>query len=267
MFKSLYIMDENGILLYSKNFMREKYDDNILVGFFASIAIFSREALGSVIKNVDLGQNNKLILLPISEENLLGAVIVSSNDNNQLILTILRDILQDFIDTFAPDFDPEKIFEDEMEKIIQNNMKGKIMQSPKIRFLFAWLIVAPLSYLLIFLSIFATNFLYSVFQLNKYLNPAQLLTRFMPSLILLSTVNIIILFLLPNLILGYLSPNWKIAIVNSFIHLAVTITLYFFSIEPNFAYIIVGYLPLALIFSLFFLFIGIRYSSKKFLKK
>jgi hypothetical protein len=159
-------MDENGIVLYSKNFMREKYDDNILVGFFASIANFSREALGSVIKNVDLGQNNKLILLPISEENLLGAVIVSSNDNNQLILTILKDILQDFIDAFAPDFDPEKIFEEEMEKIIQNNMKGKIMQSPKIRFLFAWLITAPLSYLLIFLSIFATDFLYSVFRTN-----------------------------------------------------------------------------------------------------
>ena len=115
MFKSIYILDENGILLYSKNFMKEKYDDNILIGFFSSITNFSREALGSIVKNIDLGENNKLIITAISDENLLGAAIVSSNDNNNLVTSILKDIVQDFIDTYSPYYDPDKIFQDEME--------------------------------------------------------------------------------------------------------------------------------------------------------
>jgi len=266
MIKSVYILDENGILLYSKNFVREKYDENILIGFFSSISNFSREALGSVVKNVDLGENNKLILVPHSEERILGATIVSANDNNDLVTLILNNIIQDFIDTYSPDYDPEKIFPHEMERIIDQNLKGKTMHSPLIRISLSWLIVAPLSYFLIVLSINVTLFLYHTFNLNRFYTPDQLFTRFMPSLIALSTANIIILFLLPNLVLGFLAPNWKIALLNSFIYFAVAVTLYFYSAEPNFAYIIVGHLPLTLIFSLFFLLIGIRYSSKRFLR-
>ncbi|MFX1567606.1 MAG: hypothetical protein ACFFCV_04470 [Promethearchaeota archaeon] len=267
MIKSMYILDENGILLYSKNFMKKKYDENILIGFFSSVSNFSREALGSVVKNVDLGDNNKLILVTHSEERLIGAAIVSDNDNNDLVALILRNILQDFIDTFSPYDNPEKIYSNEMEKIIDQNLRGKIMHSPLIRISLSWLIVGPLSLILIFLSINTTLFIYNFFNLNQFYTSDQLFTRFMPFLILLSTSNIIILFLLPNLILGFLAPNWKIALMNSFIYFVVTIIIYFFSAEPNFAYIVIGNLPLTIIFSLFFLFMGIRYSSKRFLRK
>ena len=99
-------MDEHGILLYSKQFISEQqYDDNILIGFFTSIANFSREALGTAVKNVDLGENNKLILTPIEDEGLLGAAIVGSNDNNDLVTKIIRDIMQEFIDSYSPDYD------------------------------------------------------------------------------------------------------------------------------------------------------------------
>jgi len=71
MLKNLYILDESGILLYSKEFTREEqYDDNLLIGFFTSIANFSREALGTAVKNVNLGENNKLILVPNEDERL-----------------------------------------------------------------------------------------------------------------------------------------------------------------------------------------------------
>ena len=266
MIKSLYILDENGILLYSKNYMEKKYDQNILIGFFSSISNFSREALGTIVRNVDLGENNKLILVPNSEERILGAAIVSANDNNALVRLILTNIIQDFIDAFSPDYSPDTIFPDDMEKIINNNLKGKTMQSPRIRLLLSWLIAGPISYFLILLSINTSYFIYDFFRLNRFVNPEQLFTRFMPYLILLSTVNIIILFLLPNLVLGFLAPSWKIAVLNSFIYLVISITLYFYSIAPNFAYIVIGNLPLTLIFSLFFLFLGMRYSSKKFLK-
>ena len=267
MIKSIYILDENGILLYSKNFMKKKYDENMLIGFFSSVSNFSREALGSVVKNVDLGDNNKLILVTHSEERLIGATIVNASDNNDLVTVILSNIIQDFIDTFSPYYNPEKIYPNEMEKIIDQNLRGRIMHSPLIRILLSWLIVGPLSFILIYLSINATLFIYDYFNLNRFYTPDQLFTWFMPNLILLSTSNIIILFLLPNLILGFLAPNWKIALGNSFIYSAVTIVVYFLSAEPNFAYIVIGNLPLTLIFSLFFLLIGIRYSSKRFLGK
>ncbi|MFX1572481.1 MAG: hypothetical protein ACFFB0_07005 [Promethearchaeota archaeon] len=266
MIKSLYILDENGILLYSKNYMEKNYDQNILIGFFSSISNFSREALGTIVRNVDLGENNKLILVPNIEERILGAAIVSANDNNALVRLILTNILQDFIDTFSPDYDPDLIFPEDMDTIINNNLKRKTMLSPRIRLILSWSIAGPLSYFLILLSINVTYFIYDLFRLNRFINPDQLFTRFMPYLILLSTANIIILFLLPNLILGFLASTWRIALLNSFIYFAITITLYFYSVAPNFAYIIVGHLPLTLIFSLFFLFVGMRYSSKKFLK-
>ncbi|MCJ7650230.1 MAG: hypothetical protein MUP85_16600 [Candidatus Lokiarchaeota archaeon] len=265
MFKSLYIMDENGLLLYSKNFIKHQYDENILIGFFTSIANFSREALGGVVKNLNLGQNNKLILLPNMEERLLGAAIVGDNDNEDLISRILKNILQDFVDTYSPEYEIEKILEEEMQHIIDSNLSGNILHSPLKRLILSWIIVGPLTYPLILLSIYATNFIYLILDLNRFLNQEFLFTRFLPALILLSIFNIMILYLIPNFVLGYLSPNWKIAFLSSIIYVGVSITVYFFSSEPNFAYIVISNLPLAVIFSLFFLFVGARYSRKKFL--
>jgi len=268
MLKNLYIMDENGRLLYSKNFEKEqKYDDNLLVGFFTSITNFSREALGTAVKTVNLGENNKLIIVPKQDERLLGAAIVSSNDNNELVAKVLKNILQEFIDSYSPDYDTEKIIQEEMEKNIQSNLKGKVISSTIIRVGISWLINGSLIYPLILLSIFTTLFIFTAFDLTQYLYGDDLFTRFFPALILLSTGNIIILFLFPNYLFGILSPNRRIAIANSIIHLVVTIVLFAYSAEPTFAYIVIGHLPLTLIFSLFFLFAGIRFSSKRFLKK
>ena len=266
MLKSVYILDEQGFLLYSKNLMKEKYDENILIGFFTSVANFSREALNSIVKNVDLGENNKLILFPIDEEDLLGAAIVSSNDNNDLVSSILKDILLEFVNLYAPHYDPEIILREDMDRVIDNSLKGKTLSSPFWRLFLSWIIVGPLSPFLIFLSIFATIFIYETLNLNRLLTPEQLFTRFMPALILLSTANIILSFLLPNLIIGYLSPNWKLALINSLIHFIFSIALYSVSAEPNFVYIVLGQLPLTLIFSLFFMFLGTRLSSRRFLK-
>jgi hypothetical protein len=268
MLKNIYIMDENGVLLYSKDFEKQKYDENILIGFFTSLANFSREALGTAVKNVDIGEENKLILVPIQEERILGAVIVNVRDNSQLVSQILKNILQEFVDSYSPEYNVERIFHEDMEKIINNNLSEKILRSPVVRFILSWLIVAPMSYGLIVASIFTTTFLYALFDLERFtVNSFLFFSRFLPSLIAISTVDMIILFLLPNLILGYLSPSWKIGIVSSVIQLGLTIYLFFNSMEPLFTYIIIGYLPLALIFSLFFLFIGTRMASRRFLKK
>ncbi|MFX0074337.1 MAG: hypothetical protein ACFE96_02765 [Candidatus Hermodarchaeota archaeon] len=268
MLKNLYILDESGILLYSKEFTREEqYDDNLLIGFFTSIANFSREALGTAVKNVNLGENNKLILVPHEDERLLGAAIVNSRDNNELVTKIIKAILQEFIDSYSPDYDTEKILHEDMEKVIQDVLRTKTIHSPVIRNVLAWIINAPLTILLVYVSIYVTLFIYAAFDLTQYFNWNQLFSRFFPAMILLSTGNIVILFLFPNLLFGFLSTSRNISIVNSIIHLVGTIVLFFYSSEPAFAYIVLGFLPLTLIFVLFFLFIGLRSSSKRFLTR
>jgi hypothetical protein len=268
MLKNFYILDESGILLYSKEFTREEqYDDNLLIGFFTSIANFSREALGTAVKNVYLGENNKLILVPYEDERILGAAIVNSKDNNELVTKIIKEILQEFIDSYSPDYDIEKILHEEMEKVIQDVLRTKIIHSPVIRNILAWIINAPLTVLLVYVSIYVTLFIFAALDLTRYFTGPQLFSRFFPAMILLSTGNIVILFLFPNLLFGFLSTNRNISIIHSFIHLTGTIILFFYSSEPVFAYIVLGFLPLTVIFVLFFLFIGLRSSSKRFLKR
>ncbi len=179
----------------------------------------------------------------------------------------MKNILQDFADNHSPEYNLEEMYPEEMDKLVERNLSGRILRSPYLRLLISWIIVAPLSYLLIILSIYATQFLYNVFRLERFLGSFELFfTRFLPALIGLSTLDIVILFLIPNLILGYLSPNTKIGFLSSILQVVITIIFFFNSMEPIFAFIIVGYLPLAVIFSLFFLFLGLRLSSRKFLK-
>ena len=116
MIKNIYILSRNGILLYSKNFIEQKFDDNLIIGFFTSIENFSREALESIVKYVDLGVDNKLILQPKPDEKIFGAAIVSSKDNNILVNKILDNILQDFIDDFSPNYDLDRKSKSKIDK-------------------------------------------------------------------------------------------------------------------------------------------------------
>ncbi|MFX0142373.1 MAG: hypothetical protein ACFFDN_52520 [Candidatus Hodarchaeota archaeon] len=263
MIKSIYIMRENGELLYIKNFMKEKYDNNILIGFFTSVANFSREALGSIVKNLDLGENNKLILTPIPDEELLAAAIVSERDHIDLINKILMNIMQDFIDLFSPDYDPEKIYTEQMEEIIALNLRKRVVRAPALRIFFAWLCLLPLSGLLMLLSIYITTIFLPFFNLQEIYDPENLFTLFMPIIYLLSTFIIFFVFAPPNLVSGYLTVNRKAAYVNSIAYIILVILWFSLSIEPLYSYVIISNIPIVIIASIFFAYIGVRLSSKR----
>ncbi len=266
MIDSVYIINENGVLLYEKNLTSTSFDTNLLVGFLSSITHFSREALNRVIKHLDLGENKKLIILPMSRECLLGAMVANANDNNILLNQVLRNILLDFIDEYSPYYEKERIDTTLMNILVMNNLKGKVQPSFGKRMGLSWLIVAPMSYFLLLVSIIATQFLYNYFQLNQLLfSQTEIFTIFMPSLVFLAISNVLIIFILPNFILGFLIGNQKPAYGSSIILVIVVITLYFYSAEPLFAYIIIANLPFAFLTSLFFAYIGIRLSTRKFL--
>ena len=266
MIDSIYILDESGVLLYEKNLTGINFDTNLLIGFFSSITNFSREALNRVIRYLDLGENKKLIIVPMIRERLLGAIIASANDDNTLLNQILTNILLDFIDEYSPYYEIERIDTTLLDILISNNLKGKIQLSIGKRIAFSWLIVAPISYFLLFISILTTQFLYSFFQLDQLLfSQQEIFTIWMPSLVFLAISNVLIIFILPNFILGFMIGDKILTFGNSTLLVIVVLTLYFFSATPLFAFIIIANLPFAFLTSFAFSYIGTRLSTRKFL--
>ena len=265
MIKRLYIMKFNGTLLYSKHLSEaERFDDNVLIGFFASLANFSREALESEIEYIDLGHDNKLILVPQSREKLLATAIVSSIDDNKLIMKILRNILEDFIGAFAPEYNPDKIEEEEMNVIIEENLSGKISYPLFKRLIFSWLLLVPLCILLNFLNITSGDYIFQNLYLEKDIyTQEEIYTEVLPAMIRISLIILLIVFILPNLISGYLVLNEKFAYLNSVIYIILIMVIYFYTIESLFAYVILAYLPLVFLISIGFAYIGFRFAKKR----
>jgi hypothetical protein len=226
--------------------MDQPYDDNILIGFFASVANFSREALESVVKFVDLGEDNKLILEPKPEEKIFGAAIVSSKDNNELVSNFLKDLLQDFIDEFSPDY--------ELEVNTWYNASDW--------FALTWIILTPLSILFTLLNIFATEYL--VLSPNpNFFTIEQILTRLIPQIVLFSFAELVIVFGIANFISGLLSLNLKVSFINALIYFIIIIITYFLSVQPVLIYIILAFLPFIIIASLGGAYIGHKIAIKR----
>ncbi len=264
MIKSIFIMKENGELLFMKNFMEEKYDNDILIGFFTSISNFSREALRSVVKYVDLGEENKLILHPVPEEELITAAIVSSRDDNSLIMKVLTDITQDFIMQYSPFYEPEKIYQDEMEGILKENLGNKVIRSPVLRTFIAWVILLPLSLLLTFLSTVLTSSFLSLLELVQlFIELENVTDTSLTSIYFTSSFVILIVYTGPNLISGYLTVNRNVAFVNSIIYIVITVIMYYLFHDPLYFNTVIANIPIIGIASVFFSYIGVRISTKR----
>ncbi|MHA1338374.1 MAG: hypothetical protein ACTSRZ_00550 [Promethearchaeota archaeon] len=264
MIKQLYIMKMNGILLYSKNYTDEKYDDDILVGFFASIANFSREALNTVVQNLNLGMENKLVLCPIVEEGILSAAIVSSNDSEDLVYSILKDITQDFIDEYGPHYIAENINQSYIDKIVDNNLGGKTVASKFKRFILCWLILGPLSVIFMQLSAFTGQMLFDMMGLYQpTFNFETVLSTVVPGFFLISTIVSLELFILPNLINGFVMFHKKIMYFNTILYIIITMLGFLLGGVYYMIIILGSYLPLVLIISIFFTAQGYNLASKK----
>lgn len=265
MIKKLYIMKFNGTLLYSKNYLKEEqYDDNILVGFFASFANFGREALNSIIQHMDLGDGNKLVLVPFIDEKLLATAIVPSIDDNSLTRKILKNILRDFVDLYAPDFKQEEINNEVMDSIISENLAGKVSFSLKNRLLLAWVIVIPLSILLMLLNLAAVDYLFEPQEEQVPLYTQEdLFLEVLPQAAFITLIELIIVLGVPNFLLGYIIINKFGSFVNSSIYTTVILITYYFVLDPFFAYLIIYYSPLGVIISLGGTYFGYLFGLKR----
>jgi len=248
-------MLDNGILLFSKNFMKTKYDNNLLVGFFASISNFSREALQSIVKTIDLGEDDKLILHPRTSDNLIGAAIVSSKDNNTLMIDILNNIMLDFTHEFTTYDNPDNIDPIITENIITENLHRKVFPSIPKLIISSFILLVPLLSILIFVTIYITN----TFQ--------DFFTHVQLALILYTSMTLLLLTLAPNLISGFLAPDRRYALFNTLVIILVEVAFYAVAVDRLFAQITFANLPINFILSLASADFGLRLSSRKYLRK
>ncbi|MHA1819840.1 MAG: hypothetical protein ACTSU2_05625 [Promethearchaeota archaeon] len=267
MIKQLYILKQNGILLYSKIFKQSEneFEQDLLLGFFSSIANFSKEALNTVIENINLGKNEKVIIYPNYNEKILSVAIVSIDDTDELITSILREITQDFIDTYAPDYNPHNINYSEVDKIIKENLQGKIMGAKIKRFFVSWLILLPLSFAFSLFSGLIATIAFDMLNLSsKISNSDQLYFEFLPGMLLLISLISLIIYTIPCILSGFIVADKKLAILNSV--LIIGIFIFEFLLNPEMiviAYIIIAYFPMELIIVIFFSWVGINIALKK----
>lgn len=123
MIEYLVIMKQNGTLLYSKAFLKLEIEEEVLLGFIAATANFSKEALQSMVEDVNLGRGRRMVLVSASQEKIIAAAITSLDENQELVRSILDQILLNFIGKAGPHYQSINItaMDNEIQQTIKKN--------------------------------------------------------------------------------------------------------------------------------------------------
>ncbi len=266
MIKSLYILRRNGMLLYSESFIKQPFDENLILGFFSSVVNFSREGLESIVDFVDLGKDSKVIFELNTQENIFGAAIVSIKDNNGLVKTILKTLLTDFIDEFSPAYDLELVKNREkMDDIIKDNLRRRGTSSLLLRFIISIIVLIGIGVVLTIINIWVfANFILR--NIPIYITPENLVKQTIPILVLGLFAELIILFGIGNFISGYILLNLKVSILNAIIYFILIIIAHLFAlgaIASILIYPILSFLPFVAIASLGGAYLGNEFAKTK----
>jgi len=259
MIKSIYIMREDGTLLYSQDLVDEKFNANTLVGFCASITNFGREALRIAVNTVGIGNKNEMILEHITEDELIAVAISSREDDKGLVSRILRNILQDFMDKHSPNYDPSDVDVFDMQMVVKLNVERRTSPPPLYRATLASLVLAASSYGIVMLSVlFARYFtlpLVDEVAINNQKSPVM-------SLIALYAILLFFTLAVPSFIAGYIVGNKNQSLLVGMVSVFISMAWYGIGSQSAIVHIIMLSLPVAIGASLFFAYIGQKMSSR-----
>ena len=93
MIENLWII-RDGILIFSKNYMRLKISEDLLAGFLSAIDSFVKETTKGEIKNISLKDSKFTYLVG---EKLIIVLNTDERDNDILIQKLLKQIESDFL--------------------------------------------------------------------------------------------------------------------------------------------------------------------------
>ena len=126
MIENLWII-KDGILIFSKNYVRFNISDDLLGGFLTAIDSFVKQTTKGKIKNITLNERKFTYLV---SENLIIVLNTDERDNDILIQNLLKQIKSEFLDEFR---DAIKYFTGETTQFTRFNEKlEKLVEESRI---------------------------------------------------------------------------------------------------------------------------------------
>lgn len=124
MIENLWILTKEGILLFSKNFVKLSKPDDIIAGFFTAVDIFIREITKEEIKNIIMKDHKFNYIIG---DNLIIVISTNERNNDILIQNLLRELKIIFLEKyseelifFSGDTMPFKNFEEDLGEFIKD---------------------------------------------------------------------------------------------------------------------------------------------------
>ncbi len=153
-------MKQNGTMLFSKAFQKLEIEEEIMLGFFAATANFSKEALQSMVEDVNLGNGRRVVLAAAKQEKLIAAAITLIEDDKDLVKSLLDQILTSFITKYGPRFGNvnTKATETEVEKLLNKNSAKYGAKS----IILALIVDGALGFGTYFLTMLSIDFVYAL---------------------------------------------------------------------------------------------------------
>ena len=99
MIENIWILTKSGILLYSKDYVKLRTEDDLLAGFLSALDSFITETTQQGIKSISM-KNKKFNYLISNNYNLIIVINSNISDNNTLIHRLLLKISSKFIELY-----------------------------------------------------------------------------------------------------------------------------------------------------------------------
>lgn len=241
MFHAVYIVLENGVCIFSKNFTNSTIDSQLFAGFLSALGSFATESLGSGLQSLKLQTGEQLSMLKCAQGKtpLVGIVIADSRDNPKLIQKLLLQILTEFHSIFqrqlesgiALNINEFKEFSFTVDTILEGKVasrtRSKMVLGVAIGLLFmAFIVVA-------FIPAFIRLSDFQIAQLNlpaidfsDGLNPLEIQTLQTIVLVVMGALMLFlcVIFFLPTFLAAYIAGNRRRGIWTAII-LAISVAL------------------------------------------
>jgi hypothetical protein len=261
--QSFYILKLNGVQIFSHDFVEQTIDEQILAGFFASVANFSQEALQSLIDRIDIGDNKTLILYKAPKEKTIYAAIIPDKDDVILCQQVLSDFSDLFNAEFGSSYSPKNFTPTKVMEVFNRVVKPKIVSRNVFRSLGAFVISTATIGLIAYLILLFTEYFYIYMGLEAGETISmEINSNFIVYLLVIASICVFFLYTGPTFLFGFLTGQ-KLFNRIAIIVILVLIELWFFYLRDTLFWVFGVYIPLALVLSVYCSDLGIKFANSR----
>jgi uncharacterized membrane protein len=224
MFHAVYIVLENGVCIFSKNFTTNQIDSQLFAGFLSALGSFATESLGSGMQSLKLQTGEQLSILKYSQGKtpLVGIVLADPRDNSKLISNLLLQILTEFHSIFQRQLESGNNLNvnefKEFSFTIDSVLEGKVASRTRLKMVLGVIIgLVLMGFILVaFIPAFIriSNFQIEQLELpdiefSNGLDPSEIQTLQTVVLVVMGALMLFtcIIFVLPTFLAAYIAGN------------------------------------------------------------